>query len=300
MKFTKFTKIITIGIFILSLTIGGFAQGKSLPIVFAVINDGKTIEPIAYVKDKKLFKTVDGATPANEKSSFAGRYFKAKSKYKLIFAGRNSGVVTVKSSDYKSNCSSNMAQISLGATKAKLDGFVMGLATDVRTTETASGIRRLPTTAERAEFEKIVRDELVKNNVSSEAAKDLKYHNLTAIDVDNTGVAELVGTFWVNISETERALIFMIVDKEKSGTYTLTHSDFKTVKQADVMNKEIKSVDEGSLHELLLDSFDYDNDGVSEIFTMIRGFEGSTFNVYKRENGKWVKTFEQANYHCAF
>ena len=70
----KFTKIITVGIFILSLTISGFAQ-KSLPIVFAVLNDGKTIEPIAYVKDKKLFETVDGSTPSNEKRSFASRYF---------------------------------------------------------------------------------------------------------------------------------------------------------------------------------------------------------------------------------
>ena len=226
--------------------------------------------------------------------------FKAKSKYKLIFAGRNSGVVTVKSSDYKSECASNLAKVSLSATKVNLKGFVMGLATDIRTTETASGIRRLPTPAERAEFEKIVRDEMVKNNVSSDAAKDLKYHNLTAIDVDNTGIAELVGTFWVNTSETERALMFMIVDKEKSGTYTLTYSDFKSVKQADVMNEEIKTLDDGMYHELLLDSFDYDNDGVSEIFTMVQGFEGSTFNVYKRENGKWVRTFEQANYHCAF
>ncbi|MGI8670674.1 MAG: hypothetical protein ACR2J3_12645 [Aridibacter sp.] len=295
----KFTKIIAVGIVILSLTIGGFAQ-KTLPIVFAVLDDGKTIEPIAYVKDKKLFKTVDGSTPANEKRIFARKYFKNKSKYKLIFAGRNSGVVTVKSSDYKSECSSNTAQVSLGATKTTLKGFVMGLATDFRTTETASGIRRLPTAAERAEFEKIVRDELVKNNVASETAKDLKYHNLTAIDVDNTGIAELVGTFWVETSPTERALIFMIVDKEKSGTYTLTYSDFKSVKKADVMNEEIKSVDDGMLHELLLDSFDYDNDGVGEIFTMVQGFEGSTFNVYKRENGKWVRTFEQANYHCAF
>ncbi len=295
----KFIKLITVGMFVLSLTIGGFAQ-KSLPIIFAVINDGKTIEPIAYVKDKKLFKTIDGASPANEKRSFTRRYFKNKSKYKLIFAGKNSGVVTVKNSNYKAECTSNTAQVSLGATKANIKGLVMGLATDFRTKETASGIRRLPTAAERAEFEKIVREELVKQNVSAENATDLKYHNLTAIDVDDTGVAELVGTFWVNTSETERSLLFMIVDKEKSGTYTLTYSDFKTVKQADVMNEKISSVDEGMSHELLLDSFDFDGDGVSEIFTIIRGFEGNTFNVYKRESGKWVKTFETSNYHCAF
>lgn len=295
----KFTKVIAIGMLILSLSVGGFAQ-KSLPIIFAVLDDGKTIEPIAYVKENKLYKTVDGGTATNEKSSFTRKYFRNKSKYKLIFAGKNSGVVTVKSSNYKADCTSNMAQVSLGATKAKIKGFVMGLATDIRTKETASGIRRLPTIAERAEFEKIVRDEFVKQNISEETAKDLKYHNLTAIDVDDTGIAELVGTFWVNTSETEKALLFLIVDKEKSGTYTLTYSDFRLVKQADVMNEKIETLDNGTSHELLLDSFDYDGDGVSEIFTMVKGFEGNTFNVYKRENGKWIKTFETMNYHCAF
>lgn len=296
----KFTKFILTGIFILSLSIGGFAQRKSLPVIFAVTNDGKTIEPIAYVKDKKLFKTVDGASSEKDLRSFSRSYFRAKSKYKLIFAGKNSGVVTVKKNDYKAECAKNLAEVSLGATKTKLSGFVMGLATDMRSKETASGIRRLPTFDERAEFEKIVREEFVKQNISDAVAKDLKYHNLTAIDVDDTGVAELVGTFWVNTSATERALLFMIVDKEKSGTYTLTYSDYRLIKQADVMNKEIKTIDEGIFHELLLDSFDYDGDGVSEIFTMIQGFEGNSFNVYQRESGKWVKAFENSNYRCGF
>lgn len=300
MKLKNTIKILTVILFICSLTVGGFAQRKTLPIIFAVLNDGKTIEPIAYVKDKTLFKTIDGSTPVNEKRSFVSRYFKNKTRYKLIFAGKNSGIVSVKNSDYKSECSSNMAGVSLTATKANIKGFVMGLATDIRTKETASGIRRLPTPAERAEFEKIVRDEFVKQNVSAEAVKDLKYHNLTAVDVDNTGIAELVGTFWVETSPTERAMLFMMVDKEKSGTYTLTYSDFGLLKQDDVMNKEIKSVDEGMYHQLLIDSFDYNGDGVSEIFTVIKGFEANTYNVYKRENGKWVKTFETSSYHCGF
>ncbi len=296
----KFTKFIITALFVLSLTVGGFAQRKSLPVIFAVVDDGKTIEPIGYVKDKKLFKTVDGASSEKDLRNFSRSYFRAKSKYKLIFAGKNSGVVTVKKNDYTSECAKNLAEISLGATKTKLSGFVMGLATDMRSKETASGIRRLPNFEERAEFEKIVREEFVRQNISDSTAKDLKYHNLTAIDVDDTGIAELVGTFWVNTSATERALLFMIVDKEKSGTYTKTYSDYRLVKQDDVMNKEIKTLDDGIYHELLLDSFDYDGDGVSEIFTMIQGFEGNSFNVYQRQSGKWVKAFENSNYRCGF
>lgn len=299
MKKIKFKSIFAIVFIIVTLTIVGLAQ-KNKPVIFAVINDGKTIEPIAYVDKKKLAETVGGDGDVGQKASFARRYFKSKSKYKLIFAGTNSGVVSVKSSDYKSECSSNMAEVLTSATKVNLKGFVMGLATDMRTAQTASGIRRLPTPAERVAFEKIVKDEFAKQKISATILSTLDYHNLTAIDIDKTGMIELVGTFWVKTSATERSLLFLIVDKEKSGGYSLTYSNYKKIKQSEVMNKEIDTLDKGIYHELLLDSFDYDGDGVNEIFTMIQGFEGNTFNVYKRQKGKWVKTFERSNYHCGF
>lgn len=302
MKNLKVNKLLAVGFIISLLAIGAFAQRKSVskPVIFAVINDGKTIEPIAYIDKKKLVNTVAGDSSQKDLAAFSRKYYKAKTKYKLIFAGTNSGVVTVKSSDYKAECSSNMAQVTLEATKTNLKGFVMGLATDARTIKTATGIRRLPTPTERSEFEKIVRDEFIKQKVSAGLVKKLEYHNLTAIDVDKTGIVELVGSFWVNTSPTERALLFLIVDKEKSGNYSLTFSDFKTVKQSEVMNEEIATIDQGIYHELLLDSFDYDGDGVSEIFTIIQGFEGTSFNVYKREKSLWTKSFEASNYHCGF
>ena len=78
------------------------------------------------------------------------------------------------------------------------------------------------------------------------------------------------------------------------------YSDFRAIKQDEVMSKDLKDVDKGILNELFLDSFDYDDDGVSEIFTYTQAFEGAGFNAYKRKNGKWEKVFEGANYHCAY
>jgi hypothetical protein len=146
----------------------------------------------------------------------------------------------------------------------------------------------------------LVRSEFVKQNVPASEARTLKYHNLTAVDVDSDGSAELVGTFWVDTSPTSRGLLFFIADKGATGKYSFGFSEFENLKQEDVMSGEISSVDEGVLHERLLDVFDYDNDGVAEVFTYIQSFEGAGFNAYRRDGGKWVKSFDGSNYHCGY
>lgn len=298
MKNTLIKKVLVAGLLTAILAISGFAQ-ETKPVIFAVINDGKTIEPIAHIDGKKLVKTVTGDEEEAKKAAFEKAYFKKKSRYKLIFSGVNAGVVSVEDSDYKRECASNMAGVSVVSTPGTtLKGFVMGLATDLRTNKTASGIRRLPTPAQRSKYESYVRSEFIKQGIPKD--RELKYHNLTAIDVDDTGIIELVGSFWADISPTERGLLFMIVDIEPSGKYTVTHKNYSAIKQREVMNEDITTLDSGIYHELLLDYFDYDNDGVSEIFTMTQGFEGTSFTVYKRKDGKWLKDFETANYHCGF
>ncbi len=153
---------------------------------------------------------------------------------------------------------------------------------------------------ERSEIEALVRAELVKEGVSASSAKTLKYQNLTALDVDDDGVAELVGSFWADTSATSRGLLFFIADKTDGGKYALGFSEFRDTKQADVMSGDIKDVDSGVYHERLLDVFDYDDDGVAEVFTYVQSFEGAGFNAYRREGGKWVLAFEGSNYHCGY
>ena len=66
------------------------------------------------------------------------------------------------------------------------------------------------------------------------------------------------------------------------------------------MSGEIKSVDDGVYHELLLDVLDYDGDGKSDVFTYTQSFEGAIFNVYKTSGKRWTKAFEFSNYHCGY
>lgn len=273
---------------------------KPAPIVFAVINDGQTIEPLGTIDKGSLETPTGGDAEPSALNELVRNYYQPKTVYRLVFGGADAGTVTVKSSNAKKECSKNMADVTAQSSKAKLKGFVMALATNAPVDKTASGLRRLPTSAERAEIETLVRAEFTKQSVAAVAAKNLKYHNLTALDIDNDKKPEMVGTFWVETDATTRALLFFIAEKAADDKYAMGISEFKTVKQADVMNEEIKSVDDGIYHERLLDALEYNGDTTAEIFTYVQSFEGSGFNVYSRSEGKWEKVFEGSNYHCAF
>jgi hypothetical protein len=310
MKKTHFAKFFCLSLIVLLSISATFAQKrkntktivvKPKPIIFAVLNDGTTLEPIAQIDKGEFVATVGGDGEPKVLADFAKNYYKPKTTYNLIFAGLPNGTVIVKNADPKSECGKNLANITTQSTKAKLKGFVMGLATNSPTQKTGSGLRRLPTATERAEIETIVRAEFTKQNLTANAVKNLRYHNLTAIDADNDGTAELVGSYWVGNTANERNLLFFIAEKDKSGKYNLGYSKYSKITPEDIMSgAAITALDEGVYHELLLDVFDADTNNTAEIFTHTQGLEGNGFNVYRRNGGKWVKAFEVSNYHCAF
>lgn len=271
-------------------------KAKAKPIIFAVLNDGQTLEPIAFIEKGKLSAAASGESSS---TTFSNTYYKAKPVYRLVFGGVDDGAAAIKTFDPNAECSAYMAQTTTQPTRAKLKGMVMALATDAPTKKT-KGVRRLPTPTERAEIESLVRAEFIKQKVNDDFVRNMKYHNLTALDVDNDGKAELVGSFWVEPSGDERDLLFFIADKGANGKYTFGYSEYQAVKKDSAMSGEVKMLDTGLLNELLLDAFDYDGDGTSEIFTYTQSFEGAGFTVYRRENGKWTKAFEGSNYHCAY
>jgi hypothetical protein len=273
---------------------------KQRPIVFAVLNDGERIEPIGEIDKGKLVETVNGGDETNSVSSFSKTYYKPKTTYDLIFGAAKNGTITVQNSNPNSDCGKNAATVTTQSQKAKLKGLVMGLATNQTPLKAASGVRRLPTAAERAEIESLVRAEFTKQGISASAVKNMKYHNLTALDVDNDGKAEMVGSFWTENSTKERNLLFFIAEKNKNGKYIFGFSSYEKVTPEDVMSGELKDLDEGIGHELLLDALEYDGDTTAEIFTIGKAFEGYNYYVYSRRDGKWTKVFEGYNYHCAY
>jgi hypothetical protein len=277
------------------------APAKQDKIIFAVLDGGTRIEPVAFVESGHLVNTVGGDAAPEQLKAFSELYYPAKTTYDLIFGGVSTGKIEVKSNNPESDCGKNLAEVTTQSVKTKLKGNVMALATNSLPKTAASGVRRTPTAAEKAEIETLVRAELTKQKVSAAAQKVLRYQNLTAIDADKDGKPEIVGSYYVNTSATGRALLFFIADKNAAGKFAFSVSSFERVAQKDLMGgAEIKVIDEGVYHELLLDTLDYDNDGKSDIFTYRAGFEGNTFNVYHNNAGKWVKVLETSNYHCAF
>ena len=269
-------------------------------IIFAVLNNGSTLEPIGYLEDKKLDDAIDGASEADVLASFHKRYFKPKTSYQLIFGGANAGLAAVKSSDPNQECERHTARAVVSSTKARLKGNVMALAVSSTYKPAGSGTRRPPTPLERTEIESLVRAELVKNKVAAAVARKLRYQNLTAIDVDKDDDVEFIGSYWVQPTLKTRSLLFFIAEKGIDGRYKLVTKEFASMKEEDTMSNDITAVDTGIGHELLLDTLDIDGDGTSEIFTYQASFEGAGFNVYRRERGNWTRIFETSNYRCAF
>lgn len=296
------------GLIILSTAITSFSQkrptrvveAKPKTIVFAVLDDGKTLEPIGEIVKGELTATANGGDEQKVLSEFTSSYYKSKTAYNLIFGGASNGTVTVKSFDVKAECARNLAQAATESAKAKLKGFVMALATNLMIDKTNSPVRRLPTATERAEIESLVRAEFAKQKVTANAAKKLNYYNLTALDIDNDGKAEMVGSFWVESSAKERNLLFFIAEQNSGGKYQFGYSEYKKVTPAEMMSGDLKDLDEGIGSELLLDTLDYNGDKNAEIFTISRAFEGNNFHVYRRQAGKWNKIFEGYNYHCGY
>jgi hypothetical protein len=294
---------ITLAILIVSAAAGVSAQkakprprpAAEAPIVFAVLQDGKRIEPVVQVEKGRLVAPVDGGQESSLITAFANQYYKAGRKYPVVFGGANVGTATVVSNNAKAECARNTADVTSKVTGATLKGFVMALATSIPVSDTTSS-RRKPTTEERAEIETLVRGEYTKQKING----TLRSHNLTALDVDNDGTAELVGSYWIANAPKQRAVLFFIANKTDSGKYAFGFSEYRLIKEEEVMSNDITALDGGIYHEMLLDTLDTDGDGTGEIFTHVQSFEGAGFLIYKRSGAKWNKVFEGSNYHCAY
>jgi hypothetical protein len=266
-------------------------------VVFAVLDSGKRVEPIASIAGGKLG---DVSTGEGEGKKFATSFYKPGSAYAVIFGGVADGKLSIVKSNIGTECGGSSAETKATPVKAKLSSLVMALATNAKLKADEVGYRRRPTTEERAEIEKLVRAEFTKQGTPDAAVKNLKYHNLTAVDLDRDDKAEFVGSYWIAPSADERRLLFFIAGNDAAGKLGFMVNDYSLVKPDDVMTSDVKDLDSGVGHELLIDVLDVDGDGVREIFTIGQAFEGNNYHVYKRAAGKWSKVHETYSYRCAY
>ena len=77
MRKTSFVKPFTF-ILLIVLTASTVFGQKTKPIIFAVLNNGTTLEPIAMIEKGKLVPASDGGDTVKAKTQFTKTYYKPK------------------------------------------------------------------------------------------------------------------------------------------------------------------------------------------------------------------------------
>jgi hypothetical protein len=282
------------------------APARQQSAVFIVTKDDAAqdaqVEPIAVVDSRgALVEPESGAAGDGALSAFLARHYRAGAKYQLIFGGAEAGTLTIRAAT-PADCSPNAAAAALGPTSAKLGGNVMALATDGAHAPRAQSSRRMPTAEERAAAFGLAKRFLAGKRVSASAVeRGAKTLNLTATDLDGDGREELIGSYVVKVGPRVRDTLFLVAAPQGRG-FRQVLTRYARVNAREMMDPSmIDSLGEGGLGtELYVEQLDADGDGVGEVFTASRSFEGTTYRAYSRRRGVWRAAYENYSYRCAY
>jgi hypothetical protein len=126
--------------------------------------------------------------------------------------------------------------------------------------------------------------------------------NLTALDLNEDGKAELVGSFVARKLKGAAARYALFLFAEPEGnSYRTTVLQYDRITDADIMSgADLTAIENGVYLERLVDAVDLDGDGAREVVTVKDGFEGDGYFIYRKQGGKWNKVYEFSNYRCGF
>ena len=279
-------------------------ENSKATVLFTVYSSGPQnayMVPFVIVDNGQFKQPIAGDSDEAEMTSFASAYYSKGLKYRVLFGGAEAGSLTVKESNKDKECSRSSADVTLRST-AKLNRNVMALATNSDSLGAAKGSRRSPTPAERAALMPLVRAAYTQKGVPAALLPSLLTVNLTALDLNNDGKSELIGSFVVKKQKGGAARYALFLFAEPKGTsYQTTILQYERYTDNDLMSgATIEAIENGVYLERLVDVLDLDGDGTSEVVTERDGFEGDSYFIYKKQAGKWNQVYEFSNYRCAF
>ena len=271
--------------------------------VFVVTKDAgqeTQVEPVAVINERGALAepVADGE---GSLSGFLARHYRAGAQYRLIFGGADAGTLTIRAAA-PGECSPNAASADAGPVSSKLGGNVMALATDGAHAPRAQASRRPPTDAERVAAFGVVKRFLAGKRVgASVVERGTKTLNLTATDLDGDGREELVGSYVVKVGPKVRDTLFLVAAPQGRG-FRAALTKYARVNAREMMDPSlIDNIGEGGLGvELYVEQLDADGDGVGEVFTLSRSFEGTSYRAYRRQRGVWRPAYESYSYRCAY
>ena len=256
-------------------------------VIFAVSEGGDvTIDPIVIIDRGRYLKPPDGIeedaghfldTP--QSSQFAAKYYNADHTYQLLFGGGKVGTASVIKRTSRA-CSSLAAAVRL-QTSQKIGGWVMALAADSDSLGLRESTRRAPSPNERSTVLGLVKRAYSQRNIPASLLKNIKVTNLTAVDLDHDGNAELVGSF--RIERDEKAYLLFLIAGKRGGNY----------------RTELQRYDEGlESGEDFVDELDLDGDGFGEVITNVSASEVWEYAIYKRNAGRWQRIYKGGGGGC--
>lgn len=257
--------------------------------------------PLVIIENGQYKQPIAGDSDANEITSFSNAYYSKGSKYRLLFGGGEAGSLTVNKSNQDEECTRTSADVGLRTT-AKLNRNVMALATNSDSLGRAKNTRRSPTPAERATLMPLVRAAYRQKGVPAALLSNLMTINLTALDLDNDGKSELIGSFVAKKQKGGAARYPLFLFAEPQGSsYRTTILQFERYTAKDIMSgADLTAIEGGVYLERLVDALDLDGDGSSEVITVRDGLEGDGYFIYKKQGAKWNQVYEFSNYRCGF
>ncbi|HEX8291670.1 MAG TPA: hypothetical protein VF570_07950, partial [Pyrinomonadaceae bacterium] len=260
------------------------------------------VEPVAVIDGRgALAEPSLEAGGDGSPNAFLARHYRAGAQYRLIFGGAEAGTLTIRAAT-PGECSPNAASADLGSAAAKLGGNVMALATDGAHAPRPQASRRAPTADERAAAFGVAKRFLAGKRLSASAVeRGTKTLNLTATDLDGDGREELVGSYLVKVGPKVRDTLFLVAAPQGRG-FRQVLTRYARVNAREMMDPSMidKLGEDGLGTEMYVEQLDADGDGVGEVFTLSRSFEGTTYRAYQRRPGVWRKAYEHYSYRCAY
>lgn len=276
-------------------------------VVFSVSSSGPAehfMEPVLIIDEGRYANPIAGDSDAAALKEFAAKYYGAGKNYRLLFGGGQAGFVTVEKPTMDSECFRTGASIKLTAqVKVKLNRNVMALATNLRGQVREQSSRRVPTSTERTEAIRLAKQAYKEKGTPAVILPTLEVVNLTAVDLNGDGKAELIGTFVLkkNKGGAARYVLFLIAESEGKG-YRAALTNYERFISKDIMSGgSLDSIGaEGIYTERLVDILNLDIDSAAEVFTITNSFEGVTYKLYKKQAGMWKSVYEFNSYRCGF
>ena len=246
-----------------------------------------TIDPVAVVTRGRFTAPPSSYEEASADQSkvdrFVKEYYRPGRKYRLLFGGGEAGTATVVKY-VEPGCTGMEAEATV-QTSVKLGGQVFALATDSGALGLNAGTRRAPTDTERAAALDLARKTFRQHRVAASRVAKMETNNLTAVDTNGDGKAELIGSFLITGDAGVEDAVFLIAEPSGQGL-------------APALAWFHHGSEEDSSYRRLIDVLDLDGDGTAEVVVQGLYYESHDYIIYKRQGRTWREVYQGAGGGC--